>query len=504
MKIKSANLTIKFIVFLVPAMLLILGASSYYNFQSTRQALEKSLDSKAESKLTSLVAITAYYLQNFETDLVDELVANVQSEEEVVFITVRNSGGTVEHGEIVDDINSNVYQKAIPSTDRDLGSIEMGLDTTQLAASLHHLFITSIAIVISMISILSISVVLFFRRKIIAPLDLVNIAMHKMQSGDLSRRLTADSNDEISELNLHFNNMADSLGSLVSSVKINNAQMQESAKQVASISAEINEMADNEQQSSTEVAAASSELFDISHNVVSLAEKATELVTKADHQAQTGQQAAHDNISEMKSAVDDVNRASVEMEELNQTAQSINAIVDTIQSIAEQTNLLALNAAIEAARAGEQGRGFAVVADEVRTLAARTTDSIGEISGIVNRLSEKLDAAGGSLKAVVDRVHSGKHQASISAHSIQSISEGISSVARANTEIVNATGDQLERLSILQQRLDSLIKIMKESAAKADTTAMVGNELYQKAGELNRLLGHFSLDVDPPVSTPVS
>jgi len=379
-----------------------------------------------------------------------------------------------------------------------LGSIEIGLDTTQLAFRLRHLFLTSLAIVVSVILILSISVVLFFRKKLIAPLDRVNTAMDKMQNGDLTKRLAVGSRDEIAELNLHFNTMADSLGGLVKSVKNSSAQMQQTSSQVAAIATEINEMAENELHSSSEVTAASSELFDISRSVAGLAEKATQLVTRADQQAQTGQKAAHDNIGEMENAVEDVNRASKEMDELNQTAQSIHAIVGTIRGIAEQTNLLALNAAIEAARAGEQGRGFAVVADEVRTLAARTTDSIGEISGIVNQLSEKMDNAGGSLKAVVDRVHSGQQQASISAQSIQSISEDISSAAKSSSEIVNASEEQLQRLEVLQERLDSLIKIMKKNAVKASTTAMAGNELQHEAEELDSLLGQFSLDTDSP------
>ncbi|WP_177418862.1 methyl-accepting chemotaxis protein [endosymbiont of Lamellibrachia barhami] len=494
MKINLNSLTIKFIAFLIPIMALILGASSYYNFQSTKQALEGAMDSKAESKLTSLVSIASYYLQNFETDLVNEMVTNVQAEEEVIFIAVRNGEGKVEYGEFTEQGSARVYQKAIPSPDGDLGSIEIGLDTTQLVATLRSLLITSISILLFVILILSISVVLFFRKKIISPVDSINQAMQRMESGDLSGRLAVDSRDEIAELKLHFNNMADSLADLVNSIKGNSLQMEQSALQVATISQEINALADNEDQSSTEVAAASSELLSISENVANLAIKATELAEKADQQARTGLQAAQDNISEMESTVEDVNHASVEMGELGQTAQSIHAIVDTIQSIAEQTNLLALNAAIEAARAGEQGRGFAVVADEVRTLAARTTNSVGEITGIVNQLSEKVDGAGRSLSAVVERVHFGQRQASISAQSIQSITEDISSASQANTEIGDATNKELQQQGILRERLDGLINSMSESAAKAGTMAKVGDDLYHSIEDLNHLLGQFSLD----------
>jgi len=286
--------------------------------------------------------------------------------------------------------------------------------------------------------------------------------------------------------------MAGSLCSLVDSIKESSLQMGESAHQVASISEDITALAENEDQSSSEVVAASSELLSISDKVANLARYATDLSMEADKQAHTGLQAAQDNISEMEIAVKDVNHASAEMDELNETAQSIHAIVDTIRSIAEQTNLLALNAAIEAARAGEQGRGFAVVADEVRSLAAKTAGSISEISDIVNQLSDKVNGTGESLLSVVERVHSGQRKATISSQSIQSITDSISSSARANTEISGTTEDQLKQLQILQGLLDSFISSIKESASKSGNTAKAGMSLYQKSEELNKLLGNFS------------
>jgi len=495
MNIRLNSLTSKFIGYLVPVMVLILGASGYYNHLYVKHALENSQASKAESKLTSLVSMTAYYLQNFETDLVDEMVTSVQAEDEVVFIAVRNEAGIIEYGKRVDGDSVQVFQKPIPSADGDLGRIEIGLDTSSYAATMRKMLVANAAILLLILLITTFLIVFFVRKKLITPITTVNLAMKKMESGDLNERLAIDSQDEIATMKKYFNTMSGSLGTLVNSIQGGSLQIKHSAHQVATISSEITEMADIERRSTVDVTTASSELFEISRSVGNLAQEAKKLATDVDQQARTGLHAALENISEMENAVNDVNRASSEMDELNGTAQSIHAIVDTIKSIAEQTNLLALNAAIEAARAGEQGRGFAVVADEVRTLAAKTTGSVDEITGIVNQLTQKVENSDNSLRTVVQRVHSGQKQASVSAGSIESITDAISAAVSANTRILDATGEQHHRLDILHERLNGFTESMGKSAVKASTTAMVGNELYKTAEELNHLLEKFSIDV---------
>ena len=492
MIVKRFSLTTKLIAYLLPVIVSILGVDSYFKFQYAKQALEDAMGSKADSKLTSLVSVTSYYLSNFETDLVEAMVEDVQAEKEVMFIAVINNEEKVEYGAVIKAENIDVFDKEIPSEDGAVGRIQIGLDTSPLKATLRSMLINNLVLLLLMILIISFSVVLFFRKNLIAPVDLIYQAMKSMTSGDLSGRLAIDSRDEIAELKHHYNTMVDSLGSMVGSIQGSSEQMRQSAYQVAMISKEITETAAEEERDSAEVIAASSEFFGISENVANLAEKATDLAMNADQQARTGLEAAEENIREMESAVKDVKQATFAMGELNLTAQSIHTIVNTIKNIAEQTNLLALNAAIEAARAGEQGRGFAVVADEVRSLAFTTTGSIGKISEIVDQLYNKVNGTSHSFNVVVERVHSGQQQASISAQSIQSIIKSVSLAGQANTDIVYATGDQLQRLRILQERLDSLISSMKESATKANNTALEGKALSDAAEELNSLLGHFS------------
>ena len=488
------HLTAKFTLFLIPSLVVILGVSGFYNYYATERSLESSLQSKADSKLASLVSITAYYLQNFETDLVNEMVATVGAEDDVRYLAVRNSDGSVEYGEVSESDDVRVFSQPLPGEEGGKMVMEIGLETADFRAAMQEILIINLALPLVVILVLALAILRFFRKKLITPINSINDAVEEMRSGDLSVRIVVDSNDEFGVLSNHFNEMTESLSRLVNSIKKTGMQIKCSAEKVAGVSVEINASAKGEERGSGQVIEASSDLLQTSEQVSQLAEKATELAERADEEARTGLQAARDNIGEMESAVEEVNQATIEMGELNQTAQSIHAIVDTIKSIAEQTNLLALNAAIEAARAGEQGRGFAVVADEVRTLAARTTASIGEISGIVNQLSEKMDGAASSLKTVVERVHSGQRQASISAESIQSITERISSSSQANTEIMHATGDQLDRISILRERLDGLMNSTRENAIKAGTTGDEGHQLSDTADEMIGLLDQFSVE----------
>lgn len=494
MKFNLKHLTTKFTLFLIPSMVMILGASGFYNFHITERTLESSLQSRADSKLASLVGMTTYYLQNFETDLVNELVVSVAAEDDVRFLAVRNSDGSIEYGEANEADDVRVFREQLPGEEGNQMVMEIGLETAGYQSAMRDIIVVNVTLPFLVIAVLAITILRFFRKKLIGPIDSINSALEEMRGGNLRAYVAVDSDDEVGVLSNHFNEMTKSLGALVNSIKDRGVRIRRST--------EINASAKGEELGSEEVGDASSELYQTSEQVSQLAEKAMGLAERADPEARTGLQAARDNIGEMENAVEEVNLATVGMGELNETAQSIHDIVSTIKSIAEHTNLLALNAAIEAARAGEQGRGFAVVADEVRTLAGRTTASIGEISGIVDQLSKKMDGATRSLKTVVDRVHSGQHKASISAESIQSITERIASSSQANTEIMHATGDQLLRIGILRERLDGLISGTKVNALKAGTTGDLGRQLSDTADEMIGLLEQFSVgsSPDPAVS----
>jgi methyl-accepting chemotaxis protein len=321
-------------------------------------------------------------------------------------------------------------------------------------------------------------------------------ALAGIEQGDLTRAVENRSLDEIGILEHSFNAMLSNLTSVIRNIDDNSKQMAQSAYQVATISHEIAKVSKNEESRSDEVGSAIAQLRNISASVEKIAEEANEYALQTEKCAQEGIVSVQRNIKEMDSTVNEVNRAAQEMSELKNAAQQIYNIIGTIRTIAEQTNLLALNAAIEAARAGEAGRGFAVVADEVRGLAMRTTDSTTEISAIINELKIRMERTAETMAAVVDGVSGSQETARDTSRAIEQIAGEITVSAEANNRISTVSRTQKENIVLLQEGLDRLFETFNENSAKVEMTATIGGDLYRVSESLKGLLAQFVFEHD--------
>ena len=317
-------------------------------------------------------------------------------------------------------------------------------------------------------------------------------ALRAVESGDLTRGMRITAHDEIGVLQRIFNDVVGRLSGILGNVEDSGRQMGQSAFQIATIAGEIAEVSRQEQARSAEVVSETQALTQVARDVEEQAGSAAALTRAVQDRGNDGISAVQRNIAEMGTTVNEVNRVSAEVAELATSAQAITQIIDSIKEIANQTNLLALNAAIEAARAGEQGRGFAVVADEVRKLAERTTLSATEVTGIVSTINGRVQQLRDTMSSVVDHVHGSQAVAGETADVMAAMAASVAQAAQGNEAIVGASRRQMEQLAHLEGTLERLFATLDESSTKVETTAAIGNDLHRVTEQLNAVMAGFS------------
>ena len=223
-------------------------------------------------------------------------------------------------------------------------------------------------------------------QKITGPLNEVLRVIAKVSDGDLREKAQVFSEDELGKLSNGFNGLIDALRSMLTEIGHSSQQLSSSAEQTTAISSQSNENISHQKEQTDMIATAMTEMTATVDDVANSANNTLLEVQKANNEAVDGQKVVQDSIETINKLAQEIERAAAVTDKLDQYSTNIGAVLDVIRGIADQTNLLALNAAIEAARAGEQGRGFAVVADEVRTLASKTQESTSEIQEMIERL----------------------------------------------------------------------------------------------------------------------
>jgi methyl-accepting chemotaxis protein len=349
-------------------------------------------------------------------------------------------------------------------------------------------------LIITLISIaLAIVIAWVTLTSIIRPLRRVNEMLNIVASGDLSHKLDESGNDEFAQLSANCNLLVDSLRNLIQSIVSRSTQLATAAEQTSTVTAQSTKAIEEQRTQVEQAASATTEMSSTAQSVLSSANDALVEIKHADDEAERVKVISGHNRKTIELLASEVESASQVINKLQQDSASIGGILDVIRGIAEQTNLLALNAAIEAARAGEQGRGFAVVADEVRTLASRTQVSTQEIQNMIEVLQT------GAEKAVVV-MNTGKKQAtncvdqSIQAEqALDTITHAVHEAFDRSSQIATAAEEQSVVAHEISENLESIVTIAEQTTAGSKQTAEASSEVARLAEELQQSVREFKL-----------
>jgi len=320
------------------------------------------------------------------------------------------------------------------------------------------------------------------------------VVMKDFADGDLSAHLQVDTDDEIGKLFNGFNTAVANIRNTMKRVVANIDSTASASHQISSSSEEMAAGASEQSSQTAEVASSIEEMTKTIIDTTRNATEASEAAKQAGNIAKEGGEIVKKTIEGMNKIADVVKNSAITVETLGHSSDQIGEIIQVINDIADQTNLLALNAAIEAARAGEQGRGFAVVADEVRKLAERTTKATKEIASMIQTIQKDTKEAVKSMKQGTQEVEKGKELAGQAGVSLNEIINGSQRVVDMATQVAAASEEQSATAELISKSIDGINNITQESATGVQQIAKASEDLSKLTINLQQLTSQFKLD----------
>lgn len=364
-----------------------------------------------------------------------------------------------------------------------------------LAAKLEQARNQRMLIVVALIAVLLVVVYLYvgFFMSVRTAINRFSEAAREVAAGDMTTRIQLRNKDELGELTAEFNNMTDRIAELIRSVSRTTADVDQQASRVNSTAAANSEAVARQMEESGQINEAMNQMVEAVHEVTESAHRVADSAGTAETDTETGREVVADTVGTINRLAEEISGAVEVINRVSQDSDNISQVLVEIKAIAEQTNLLALNAAIEAARAGEQGRGFAVVADEVRSLSQRTHKSTEEIEGMISRLQSGVKDAVSAMTNSRDVTETTVQKSGQVTEALDRIARGIAIIVDMSHQIAQAAEEQSAVARNVNTNVEQIGELGQETAANAEETLGSSREMSELTASLQRLVEAFKV-----------
>jgi methyl-accepting chemotaxis protein len=374
----------------------------------------------------------------------------------------------------------------------ELSQTVVGLASDERGAAERSLYVAIAVVVLMLIAVLWLASVIIRNIKI-AVVD-VNRTLISLSTRDLTVRTRYTAKDEFGEISRNLDNMALQISQVIGEIGSATAQVATAAEQSSAVALQTSQNVAQQRQGTEQAVTAISEMSATVKDVARSTTEAAEMSQRVNASTLQGKTEIQNTISLIKGLETQAEQTSRIIEELKGESYSISSVLDVIRGVADQTNLLALNAAIEAARAGEQGRGFAVVADEVRNLAKKTQDSTVSIQEMIANLQSGSDRAATSMQETLGKAQESASNVVRAGEVLEEIAEGIATISDHNIQVASAAEQQSQVADEIHRNINDISSLAIQVSAGAEQTAVTSRELARLAEHQQSLVGRFKVN----------